>query len=91
MYPNKNHLFTGRLSTNSSIPEDAIFDPNDPEERRHKQDWSKTTLDKDTWAHQERRRLSGWSNSEYLFFHFLYTRKLYPRTPKLYSFSEIKS
>lgn len=53
-----------RLSTNSSIPEDAIYDPNDPSDRGHKQDWSKVTADKDTWAHQERRRMSGWSNTD---------------------------
>jgi len=53
-----------RLSTNSSIPEDAVFDPNDPSERGHKQNWTKTTADKDTWAHQERRRMSGWSNTD---------------------------
>jgi hypothetical protein len=52
------------LSSNGSIPEDAIFDPNDPEDRLHKQDWNKTTADKDTWAHQERRKMHGWSNTD---------------------------
>jgi len=45
-------------STNSSIPEIAIND------RDHKQDWTKTTSEKDSWAYQERRRLSGWSNTD---------------------------
>jgi len=48
-----------RFSTHSSIPEDAILD-----DRDHKQDWSKSVSDRDTWAHQERRRLSGWSNTD---------------------------
>ena len=51
-------VLTGRLSTNSSIPEGVVLDP------QEKQNWNKTTADRDTWAHQERRRLSGWSNTD---------------------------
>lgn len=46
-----------KVPTNGSLP--AI-----DEDKEHKQDWTITTDEKDSWAHKERRRSSVWGKLE---------------------------
>jgi hypothetical protein len=52
-------LLSGRIPTNGSGSLSAI-----DEDREHKQDWTVTTDEKDSWANKERRRSSVWGKLE---------------------------
>jgi hypothetical protein len=54
----------GKTTTNDESVNPDLEDESAIDEREHRQDWTRTTDPKDTWAERERRRSSVWTKLE---------------------------